>query len=133
MAIKLEDAPVVVDERIHRNRWLALAVLSTSLVMIIMDNTILNVALPHLAQDLGAGTSQLQWIVDAYTIVFAGLLLTLGAFGDRRGRRAALLAGLVVFAAGSISATMATGASWLIVSRGVMGIGGALIMPSTLS
>ena len=122
-----------VPDHVHRRRWWALAVLSMSLVMIVMDNTILNVALPHLSEALQASTSQLQWIVDAYTIVFAGLLLTLGALGDRLGRRKALLAGLVIFAGGSAAATFATTATWLIVTRGVMGVGGALIMPSTLS
>ena len=126
-------AVVEVPDNVHRRRWWALAVLSLSLVMIVMDNTILNVALPHLSENLNATTSQLQWIVDAYTIVFAGLLLTLGALGDRLGRRKALVAGLVVFAAGSFAATFATTATWLIVSRGAMGVGGALIMPSTLS
>ncbi len=127
--------PDVVDvpEHIHRRRWWALAVLNLSLVMIIMDNTILNVALPHLSASLQASTSQLQWIVDAYTIVFAGLLLTLGALGDRTGRRRGLLVGLVVFGLGSAAATFAQTSTWLIVCRGIMGIGGALIMPATLS
>ena len=127
--------PDVVDvpDEVHRRRWWALAVLNLSLVMIIMDNTILNVALPHLSEALEASTSQLQWIVDAYTIVFAGLLLTLGALGDRTGRRRGLLVGLVVFAAGSAAATFAETSAWLIVCRGLMGVGGALIMPATLS
>ncbi len=129
----MAHANVDVADHVHRRRWWALAVLSMSLVMIVMDNTILNVALPHLSESLQATTSQLQWIVDAYTIVFAGLLLTLGAFGDRVGRRRALVGGLVVFATGSFAATFATTATWLIVTRGLMGVGGALIMPSTLS
>jgi MFS family permease len=78
-----------------------LLVLCLSLVIIGMDNTILNVALPTLARDLGASVSELQWIVDAYILVFAGLLLTMGAVGDRFGRKLALNIGLVVFAAGS--------------------------------
>lgn len=131
----LTDAPATteIEAPADPRRWWALGVLSFSLVMIVMDNTILNVALPKLSQGLQATNSQLQWIVDAYTLVFAALLLTLGALGDRRGRRAALLTGLVVFAGGSVAATFADSATWLIVSRGVMGVGGALIMPSTLS
>jgi MFS transporter, DHA2 family, multidrug resistance protein len=87
--------------RPYERRWSALLVLCLSLVIIGMDNTILNVALPTLARDLGASVSELQWIVDAYILVFAGLLLTMGAVGDRFGRKLALNIGLVVFAAGS--------------------------------
>ena len=85
-------------DTIHRRRWWTLAVLNLSLFAIIMDNTILNVALPTLAEDLHASSSQLQWIVDSYVLVFAGLLLSAGALGDRFGRRGALSTGLVVFA-----------------------------------
>ena len=120
-------------ETIHRRRWWTLAILNVSLFAIIMDNTILNVALPTLARDLQASGSELQWIVDAYVLVFAGLLLSAGALGDRFGRRGALSAGLVVFAGGSIFAMHVDSASMLIAARAVMGIGGALIMPATLS
>src|SRR2546423_6756575 len=78
------------DATIARRRWWTLAVLNLSLFVIIMDNTILNVALPTLARDLHATGSQLQWIVDGYVLVFAGLLLSAGALGDRFGRRGAL-------------------------------------------
>src|SRR3712207_1233926 len=118
---------------IHRRRWWTLAILNLSLFAIIMDNTILNVALPTLAQDLGASGSELQWIVDSYVLVFAGLLLSAGALGDRFGRRGALSTGLVVFGLGSVAATLASSASTLIAARAVMGVGGALIMPATLS
>ena len=84
-----------VPEDVHRRRWAILAVLCLSLVLIVMDNTILNVALPSLVNDLGATNSQLQWIVDSYVLVFAGLLLTAGALGDRFGRKGALTVGLV--------------------------------------
>jgi EmrB/QacA subfamily drug resistance transporter len=120
-------------ETIHRRRWWTLAILNVSLFAIIMDNTILNVALPTLARDLQATGSELQWIVDGYVLVFAGLLLSAGALGDRFGRRGALSAGLVVFAAGSVFAMHIDSASMLIAARAVMGIGGALIMPATLS
>jgi EmrB/QacA subfamily drug resistance transporter len=118
---------------VHRRRWWTLAVLNVSLLLIVMDNTILNVALPTLARDLDASGSQLQWIVDSYVLVFAGLLLCAGALGDRFGRRGALSAGLVVFGAGSAAAMFAGSADMLIAARAVMGIGGALIMPATLS
>jgi EmrB/QacA subfamily drug resistance transporter len=117
----------------YQRRWWALAVLCLSLVVLAMDNTILNVALPTLARDLGATASQLQWMVDAYILVFAGLLLTMGALGDRFGRKLALNAGLLVFAAGSIASAFAGSAEVLIGARAAMGIGAALIMPATLS
>src|SRR5919197_1432874 len=91
----------------YTRRWQALAVLALSLVVIGMDNTILNVALPTLVRDLRASSSQLQWIVDSYVLVFAGLLLTMGAFGDRFGRRLALDAGLVIFVASSVGSAFA--------------------------
>jgi EmrB/QacA subfamily drug resistance transporter len=117
----------------YERRWLILGVLCFSLLVIVLDNTILNVALPTLVRKLGATTSQLQWMVDAYTLVFAGLLLTMGNLGDRYGRRYALAAGLVIFGIGSALSAFAGSANVLIVTRAIMGIGGALIMPSTLS
>ena len=117
----------------YQRRWWTLVVLSISLLVISLDNTILNVALPTIERDLGASASDLQWIVDSYTLVFAGLLLTMGSLGDRFGRRRALVAGLGVFGAGSLLSALAGSADALIASRALMGIGGALIMPSTLS
>ena len=122
-----------IDERIHARRWLTSATLCVSLLIIVMDNTILNVAIPTLVEDLGATNSQLQWIVDGYTLVFAGLLLTAGSFGDRLGRKRALRIGIVIFAIGSVLSALAGSPKHLIVTRGLMGVGGALIMPSTLS
>jgi EmrB/QacA subfamily drug resistance transporter len=98
-----------------------------------LDNTILNVALPRLSEDLDATTSQLQWIIDGYTLVFAGLLLTTGSLGDKFGRRSALSLGLLIFVAGSIASAFATTPEILILTRSVMGVGAALIMPATLS
>ena len=117
----------------HPRRWAALAVLCLSLVVIGLDNTILNVALPTLQRDLDASTSGLQWIVDSYMLVFAGLLLTAGALGDAFGRKRALTAGLLVFGAGSGLSALAPTAEVLVATRAVMGVGAALIMPSTLS
>jgi EmrB/QacA subfamily drug resistance transporter len=107
--------------------------LCLSLVVISLDNTILNVALPTLERELDASSSQLQWIVDSYMLVFAGLLLTAGALGDRFGRKRALTFGLLVFGAGSALSAVATSPDLLIAARAVMGVGGAFIMPSTLS
>ena len=118
------------EATIARRRWWTLAVLNLSLLVIVMDNTILNVALPTLARDLRASGSDLQWMVDAYVLVFAGLLLSAGALGDRFGRRGALSAGLVIFGTGSAAAMMADSAPLLIAARAFMGIGGALIMPA---
>src|SRR3954452_665746 len=86
----------------HDRRWWTLAVLAVSLLVITVDGTVVNTALPTLARDLDASSSQLQWIVDAYTLVFAGLLLVAGSLGDRFGRQRALNGGLLVFAAGSL-------------------------------
>ena len=114
-------------------RWIVLGVMCLSLLLIVMDNTIVNVALPTLQRDLEASTSQLQWVVDSYILVFAGLLLTMGSLGDRFGRRGALAIGLTIMGAASIASAFATDASHLIATRAVMGIGAALIMPATLS
>ena len=117
----------------YQRRWWTLLVLSVSLLVISLDNTILNVALPTIERELGASASDLQWIVDSYTLVFAGLLLIMGSLGDRFGRRRALVVGLGIFGAGSLLSALAGSADTLIASRALMGIGGALIMPSTLS
>jgi EmrB/QacA subfamily drug resistance transporter len=114
-------------------RWQILAVLCVSLFVIVMDNTIVNVALPTLARELDAGTSSLQWIVDAYTLVFAGLLLAAGGLGDRFGRKGALLAGLALFGAFSAAGAFASSTGQLISARAVMGVGAALIFPTTLA
>lgn len=110
-----------------------LAVLAAALALISLDNTIVNVALPTLQEELGATTAELQWVVDAYSVLFAGTLLLAGSLGDRFGRRRALVIGLAIFGAGSLAAGFATSADLLIACRAVMGIGGAFIMPSTLS
>src|SRR6478672_3590610 len=117
----------------YERRWWILGVLCLSLLVIGLDNTILNVALPTLSRDLGATNSQLQWMVDAYVLVFAGLLLTTGSLSDRYGRRKALALGLIIFGVGSTLSAFSGTSNALIASRAVMGIGGALIMPSTLS
>ncbi len=115
------------------SRWTVLAVLCLSLLAVVIDGTIVNTALPTLARDLDASSSDLQWIVDAYTLAFAGLLLVAGAAGDRYGRHRALAAGLVVFGAASGLAALSSTASELIAARALMGVGAALVMPATLS
>jgi EmrB/QacA subfamily drug resistance transporter len=114
-------------------RWLTLVVLCLSLLMVIVGNTVLNVAIPTLVRDLGATDPQLQWMVDAYSLVFAGLLFTGGALGDRFGRKGALNVGLLVFGAGSVLAGVGHSANQIIAGRAVMGLGASLVMPSTLS
>jgi len=117
----------------HPDRWRILSVLVLALIVTAVDHTIINVALPQMVGDLGASAAQLQWVVAAYTVVFAGLLLTAGSLGDRLGRRHALAAGLLTFLAGSIVSAMAPTTPILIGGRAIMGAGGALIMPTTLS
>jgi len=116
-----------------RSRWTALGVLCTGLLVIVIDNTIVNVALPTLARDLDADTGELQWVADAYTLVFAGLLLLAGTLGDRFGRRRTLLCGLAVFGLASGAAAAADRIELLVAGRAVMGAGAAFIMPATLS
>src|SRR3954463_1539263 len=107
-------------EAAYRRRWAALAVLCFSLLVIGLDNTILNVALPRLAEELNASNSQLQWIVDGYTLVYAGLLLTAGSRGDRFGRKGALSIGLAIFGLGSLASAFATSTTMLIGTRSLM-------------
>jgi len=117
----------------HPRRRQVLLVLCLSLLVVVIDNTVLNTALPTLARVLPAGTSSLQWMVDAYTLCFAALLIPAGALGDRYGRRLSLIGGLLLFALGSLAASFATSASVLVADRVVIGIGAAFVMPATLS
>ena len=120
-------------EVIHRRRWLILAVLAASVFLVVVDNTIVNVALPTLNRELDASISELQWIVDAYALVFAGLLLLGGGLGDRFGRKGAMQIGLVVFGVAAVLGSVSTTTLQLILSRGAMGIGAALVFPATLA
>ncbi|NUU24787.1 MAG: MFS transporter [Streptomycetaceae bacterium] len=110
-----------------------LAVVLVSLAVVVSAVPSLNVALPGLARDTGASQTQLQWIVDAYALVFAGLLLPAGAIGDRFGRKPVLVAGLAVFAAGAFAAATADDPTMIIAMRAVSGVGAAMVMPTTLS
>ncbi|TMK84896.1 MAG: MFS transporter, partial [Actinobacteria bacterium] len=121
------------DEQIHERRWWTLAVLVLSLIIIFVGNSSLNVAIPVLSRELHATTSQLQWVVAVYSLVFAGLLFTTGALGDRYGRKGALQLGLLLYLVAAGLATLSSAMWQLIVCRAVMGAAAALIMPSTLS
>lgn len=120
-------------DRIHSRRWGILAVLCLSLLMVVVDNTIVNVALPTLSDELDASITELQWVVDSYTLVFAALLLAFGHLGDRFGRKLALQVGLVIFAGTSLLAAFSSTSGQLIGARALMGIGAALVFPATLA
>src|SRR3989442_15531741 len=126
-----ETAAPFVDSRTYPRRWWTLGVLCLSLVLIGLDNTVLNFALPTIQRTFHASASDLQWMVDAYVLVFAGLLLTMGALGARFGRARALQAGLIVFTLSSLAATLSTEVSHLIAARVAMGIGGGTDLPSS--
>jgi EmrB/QacA subfamily drug resistance transporter len=117
----------------YERRWWVLAVLAISVFLVVVDNLIVNVALPTLQSELNASTTALQWIVDSYALVFAGLLLAGGGLGDRFGRKGALQIGLVLFVTCSTFAAFATTSNQLIFWRGAMGIGAALVFPATLA
>jgi DHA2 family integral membrane protein (MFS transporter) len=123
----VDDAPI------HKRRWVILGVLVICLLVVILDNTILNVALKTVQQDLGASQSQMQWAVDSYALVFAGLLITGGVLGDRLGRKWVLLFGMAAFGATSALCSFATSPTQLIFFRALMGIGAAAVQPQTLS
>ncbi|MFD7665931.1 MFS transporter [Streptomyces sp. NPDC059788] len=133
----IADAHRHVPEHIHRRRWAILTVLMFSLLIVVLDNSILNVAMKTIATPaptgLGATQSQLEWAINSYTLVFAGLLFTSGLLGDRLGRKKVLLFGLLVFGVGSVLAAVAGSPGQLIAFRAVMGLGGAFVMPATLA
>ncbi|MFB4285944.1 MFS transporter [Nonomuraea sp. MTCD27] len=114
-------------------RWWILVVLCLALLVLVIDNTVLNLAIPSLSREMGATPSDIQWIIDAYVLAFAGLLLTSGSLSDKYGRRLFLIIGLAFFGGASLLAVVVTEPWQLIAARGLMGIGGALLMPSTLS
>ncbi|MFN8147257.1 MAG: MFS transporter [Candidatus Nanopelagicales bacterium] len=117
----------------HPRRWAILGVLVTSLLVVVLDNTILNIALPTIQRDLNADASQLLWAVDSYILVFAALLFTWGVLGDKYGRKRILVIGLITFALASALCAFATSPEQLILFRGLMGIGGAAVLPVTLA
>jgi EmrB/QacA subfamily drug resistance transporter len=125
-------------QTIQRTRWVILSVLVVGLLAIVIDNTVLNVALKTIASPaakggIGASQSQLEWAINSYTLVFAGLLFTFGVIGDRIGRKRVLMVGLVLFGLGSLFSAYSKSPDVLIAARAVMGLGGAAVMPQTLS
>ena len=124
---------MTIDSVQYARRWKTLGVLALSLVIIGLDTTILNVALPTLQDEFDASPSKLQWMVDSYLLVFAGLLLVFGTLGDRFGRKLALQAGVSIFGLASLGALVVDSSDGVIVVRAAMGVGAALIMPATLS
>ncbi|WP_316782258.1 MFS transporter [Streptomyces sasae] len=127
------NEPVERTQRPYPRRWWALLVLCLSLLIIVMANTALTVAAPDMTTDLGLSSSDLQWVIDGYTVPYAALMLLLGAIGDKYSRRGALILGLVVFGGGAVFGYLADSATTVIAARAVMGTGAALIMPATLS
>src|ERR1700745_3394262 len=124
------------SQAIYRRRWVILSVLVVGLLAIVIDNTVLNVALKTIADPvggLGASHSQLEWAINSYTLVFAGLLFTFGVIGDRVGRKRVLMIGLALFGLGSLFSAYSSSPDMLIAARAVMGLGGAAVMPQTLS
>ncbi|CAM5413420.1 MFS transporter [Streptomyces hirsutus] len=126
-----------IPEHVHRRRWVILGVLILSLLIVVLDNSILNVAIKTISTPaptgLGATQSELEWAINAYTLVFAGLLFTAGLLGDRLGRKKVLLGGLAVFGLGSALAAFSGSPAELIGFRAVMGLGAAFVMPATLA
>ncbi|MEO8095372.1 MAG: MFS transporter, partial [Pseudolysinimonas sp.] len=124
----MNDAPAA-----DRTRWIGLVVISIAVSLIIVDSTIVNVAIPSVVKDLDITSTQVQWVQESYTLVFAALLLVFGTLADRFGRRRILLIGVVIFALSSVVAALAPSGELLIASRVVQGVGGAMILPATLS
>jgi EmrB/QacA subfamily drug resistance transporter len=116
-----------------REKVIVLFTMCFALAMAMLDNTVVNVALPRISRDLGAGVSELQWIVDGYVLAFASLLLTGGILGDRFGRKRLFLAGLAVFTIASVACGLSSSTTQLILARGLQGVGAALLMPGTLA
>src|SRR5262245_55984279 len=124
---------VPAEDRAFERRWWTLAVLCLSLLIVFVGNSSLNVAIPTLSRDLHATESQLQWVVAVYSLVFAGLLFSTGALGDRFGRKGMLQLGLVLFLVGAALASESKSMGQIIGCRAIMGVAGALIMPATLA
>ncbi|WP_084103193.1 MFS transporter [Demequina sp. NBRC 110056] len=116
-----------------RRRWFALITVSVAVSLIIVDSTIVNVAIPSIVDDLGINSTQVQWVQESYTLVFASLLLVFGVLADRVGRRRIMLIGVVIFAVASVLAALSPNGGMLILARLLQGLGGAMILPTTLS
>ena len=121
------------EARIYRLRWRTLATISVSILVLVLDTTVMNLALPTIQRQLNATSSELMWMVTAYTMILGALMLTSGSLGDRIGRGKVLRVGLIVFGIASVGAFLSSTPVQLIVCRLFMGAGAALIMPNTLS
>ncbi|MFF4257767.1 MFS transporter [Streptomyces sp. NPDC001663] len=117
----------------YARRWWALIVLCLSLLIVVMANTSLIVAAPDMTKDLGLSSSDLQWVIDGYTVPYAALMLVLGSIGDKYSRRGALVTGLLIFAGGSVMGSLVDQTGLVITARAIMGVGAAVVMPATLS
>lgn len=127
--LEVQEVSVKRDPR----RWFVLAVMSVGTLIVFLDTTVMNTALPNISTELRASTSNLQWVLDSYVLVLAGLLMLGGSIGDRYGRRRWMTVGLLLFGAGSVFGALASNIEQLIVARGVQGLGAALVLPATLS
>ncbi|GHH04773.1 MFS transporter [Streptomyces lanatus] len=127
------DTPVEKMTGLYARRWWALLVLCLSLLIVVMANTSLIVAAPDMTRDLDLSSSDLQWVIDGYTVPYAALMLVLGAIGDKYSRRGALVTGLLIFAGGAVMGSLVDQTGLVITARAVMGVGAAVVMPATLS
>src|ERR1700678_2409763 len=126
-------ASEVGTQRNSRRLGLALLLIATAQLMVVLDATIVNVALPHIQRALGFSGSGLEWVINAYALAFGGLLLLGGRAGDRLGRRRMFVAGLLLFSAASLAGGLATSPAWLLAARAVQGAGGAIGAPTALA
>ncbi|MFJ9249587.1 MFS transporter [Streptomyces sp. NPDC101776] len=129
----LVNTPIEKMAEPYARRWWALLVLCLSLLIVVMANTSLIVAAPDMTKDLGLSSSDLQWVIDGYTVPYAALMLLLGSIGDKYSRRGALILGLLIFAAGSVMGSLVDETGLVIIARAIMGVGAAVVMPATLS
>ncbi|WP_128433890.1 MFS transporter [Streptomyces cyaneus] len=129
----LANTPVEKMTGPYARRWWALLVLCLSLLIVVMANTSLIVAAPDMTRDLDLSSSDLQWVIDGYTVPYAALMLVLGAIGDKYSRRGALVTGLLIFAGGSVMGSLVDQTELVIAARAIMGVGAAVVMPATLS
>ncbi|MFC9084806.1 MFS transporter, partial [Streptomyces sp. NPDC057062] len=128
-----DTAPADGAPRGHARRWLILGVICLAQLTVLLDNTVLNVAIPSLTREMDASTADVQWMINAYSLVQSGLLLSAGNAADRYGRKKMLIVGLALFGAGSLVAGLAQSSGQLIAARAGMGVGGALLLTTTLA
>lgn len=133
MIVTVQAPAALITENPDPRRWIALVVVSIAVALIIVDSTIVNVAIPSVVKELDLDSTEVQWVQESYTVVFAALLVVFGTLADRFGRRRILVIGVIVFALSSLGGALAPTGEFLIASRVVQGVGGAMILPTTLS